>query len=126
MRAIVARYTQGMNAVRVLEAGCGSVRSPIGLGERASYLGLDTSERQLARNSWAHEKIIGDIHAFELPRDRFDVVACSDVLEHVPAPQDAMDNLVRATRLGGLIVNPNPQDAERFAGGRRRRKRCPE
>ena len=110
MRKIVAQYTHDMDAVRVLEAGCGSAPSPIGLEQRAYYVGLDISELQLARNSWAHEKILGDVQSLELPGDRFDVVACWDLLEHLPAPERAMDNLVRATRPGGLIVIkvPNP------------------
>jgi SAM-dependent methyltransferase len=110
MRQIVARHTRDMDTVRVLEAGCGSAPSPVGLDGRAWYVGLDISERQLARNTWAHEKILGDVQSFDLPRDRFDVVACWDVLEHLPAPERAMDNLMRATRPGGLIVIkvPNP------------------
>lgn len=90
--------------MRLLEAGCGEYLSPLGLDGRAYIVGIDNSEAQLARNSWADEKIHGDIVTHAFPAGTYDVVVCWDVLEHLPDPEAALDNLTRATSPGGLLV----------------------
>src|SRR6185436_1657283 len=41
-------------------------------------------------------------------RERFDVVICSDVLEHIDDDQRVVDNLARALRPGGCMVVTAP------------------
>jgi SAM-dependent methyltransferase len=104
LQQIVAESTDGAASVELLEAGCGEYPSPLGLEERVHIVGIDTSEAQLARNTWADEKIQADIVTYGFAPRRFDVVVCWDVLEHLPDPGAALDNLVRATRPGGMLV----------------------
>jgi SAM-dependent methyltransferase len=66
--------------------------------------GIDISELQLSRNAQLDERILGDLQSFPLPSNSFDCTICWDVLEHLRFPERAMDNLVRATKAGGLIV----------------------
>lgn len=95
------------NDVTVLEAGCGSA-SHLRLAEYQHIVGIDISEQQLQRNTMLHEKILGDIQTYELPRDRFDLIVCWDVLEHVPHPNRAIDRFARAVKDDGLIVLAMP------------------
>ncbi len=104
LEQIVARHTGGDERVKVLEAGCGETASPIGLGDEAFIVGIDVSERQLARNSWAHQKILGDIQTYDFPKAEFDVVVSWDVLEHVSKPELALARLAKTVRPGGLLV----------------------
>jgi SAM-dependent methyltransferase len=104
LQAVVGRSTAGLDEVRVLEAGCGQFPSPLGLGDRARIVGIDVSAPQLERNTWAHEKVLGDITAYDFARDDFDVVVCWDVLEHLPAPELALERFAGAIRAGGLVV----------------------
>ena len=104
LERVVARSTQGGGRIKVLEAGCGETPSPIGVGDGALMVGIDISERQLARNSWAHEKIRGDIQTYDFPDADFDVVVSWDVLEHLPRPEQALARLARAVKPGGLLV----------------------
>jgi 2-polyprenyl-3-methyl-5-hydroxy-6-metoxy-1,4-benzoquinol methylase len=87
----------------VLDAGCGS-SSAFSLPSRAHRVGIDVSARQLERNLDLHERIVGDVQEHALPAGRFDVVLCWDVLEHLPDPHRALDNLVQALAPAGLLV----------------------
>jgi len=45
-----------------------------------------------------------DLKRESLPRDRFDLVACFDVLEHIPRPLDVVRNMRAALRANGLLA----------------------
>jgi SAM-dependent methyltransferase len=49
-----------------------------------------------------------DLKRESLPRDRFDLVACFDVLEHIPRPLDVVRNIRAALRANGLLVMHAP------------------
>lgn len=93
---------------RVLEAGGGAttrIAPP-----NAHITTIDICDRQLARNSYAHEKIHADLHDVDLSAHRFDVVICWNVLEHLRDPACVVDRLSRAVSDHGVIVvaSPNP------------------
>ena len=91
----------------VLEAGCGSI-THVKLPPATQLIGLDISEKQLARNHQLQEKIIGDIQDHDFKGRVFDLVVCWDVLEHVLRPLDAIRNLIKATKPGGILVIAMP------------------
>ena len=76
-------------SVRVLEAGCGSA-SNLKLGEQVWLVGIDISEKQLARNTVLREKIHADIQRYAFPAESFDAIICWDVLEHLSKPELAL------------------------------------
>jgi len=87
----------------MLEAGCGSA-SHVHVKAAANIVGIDISEEQLRLNTSIQEKIHGDLQDFPLPRNKFDVVVCWYVLEHLDRPQDALRNLFASTRSSGLVI----------------------
>ncbi len=93
--------------LRVLDAGCG-VRLPalleVHVGRTRYVVGIDVSEAALAINSDLDEKIVGDLESYPLPPESFDVAVCQDVLEHLPRPYAALDNIVAAIRPGGRVL----------------------
>ncbi len=103
VQAIVDRMFAPGDRVRILEAGCGS-RSFLRFGPAAYIAGIDISKEQLQKNTLLQEKIEGDIQTFPLPPASFDIVICWDVLEHLPRPEQALNNFLHALRPGGLIV----------------------
>jgi len=88
---------------KILEAGCGS-GSVIRIPTEAHVSGIDISREELDKNPVVHEKIVGDLETYDLPRNEFDLVVCWDVLEHLNRPLLAMENMAAAVRPGGLLL----------------------
>ncbi len=99
----------GKSHIKVLEAGCGSA-SRMRFNAGVHTVGIDISEEELAKNTAVHDRILGDIQDYPLPSGEFDVVVCWMVLEHLSRPRDALANLFRAVKPGGLVILafPNP------------------
>ncbi|HEV3146035.1 MAG TPA: class I SAM-dependent methyltransferase [Gemmataceae bacterium] len=80
-------------------------------GHDVTYSEISELSTQFARELFAHAgaelpMIHGD--AAQLLPESFDVVACLDVLEHVPDPPTFMAHLARALRPGGLLIISAP------------------
>jgi SAM-dependent methyltransferase len=95
--------------VKVLDAGCGS-SSYLRFDARCHVTGIDISRDQLAKNQRLDEAIEGDLQTFDLGSNRFDVIVCWDVLEHLRTPGEALRRLLRAVAEDGLLIvaSPNP------------------
>lgn len=93
----------GKDRIRVLEAGCGSA-SQIEFKASVYAVGIDISPEELEKNAVVHERILGDIQAYPLPEAEFDAIVCWMVLEHLPRPKDALANLFRAAKPGGIVI----------------------
>ena len=52
--------------------------------------------------------VVGDLYDAPLPAGAYDLVLCVETLEHVPNPQAALRELLRACRPGGRIVRTVP------------------
>lgn len=94
---------EGKDQVRVLEAGCGSA-SQIEFKAAVRAVGIDVSAEQLEKNTVVQEKILGDIQNYPLPEVEFDAIVCWMVIEHLSRPRDALSNLFRATKPGGIVI----------------------
>lgn len=93
----------------VLEAGGGSA-SHVPLPPGARVTTIDISPQQLARNTYAAERLQGDLQTYDYGTRSFDLVVAWDVLEHLPKPEAALDRLAAVVRPGGrlVIVGPVP------------------
>ena len=49
-------------------------------------------------------QVVGDAHALCFGDQRFDVVLCTEVLEHLCEPQRAIDEMMRVLRPGGVLL----------------------
>jgi hypothetical protein len=111
-RRLLLKIIDGLQFSEVLDAGCAQ---PFLLGEVVARYGVpgagcDLSERVVAEN---RRVLPGcDFEAFDLTSAtwpggrRFDLVVCSEVLEHLADWPDAVANLVRMTRKHLLITVP--------------------
>ena len=95
----------GTRPISVYEAGGGST-SYVRLARlnvtRVTVVDIDP--KQVARNDFAHETILGDLQTIELPAESFDLVICYNVIEHLPRLPDAIARMARVVKRGGLLV----------------------
>ena len=100
---------------RLVEFGCGAGKMGMKLlpllPSGSTYTGIDQSTALIdkARQIWAkapfqaefHE---GSIFATPFPADAFDVALTHTVLMHAPHPEKALQEMIRVTRSGGMVI----------------------
>jgi ubiquinone/menaquinone biosynthesis C-methylase UbiE len=100
---------------QLVEFGCGAGKMgmkllpllPVG----SSYAGIDQSSALIAnaRHTWARVPFQSDFHEgsiYETPfaDNSFDVALSHTVLMHVPHPVKALQEMIRVTRSGGMVI----------------------
>jgi SAM-dependent methyltransferase len=101
---------------RVLDVGCGDKPYYPFFSNAASYIGLDVQQN-------AHADLHGVAEAIPAEDASFDIVLCTQVLEHADDPAQAVRELHRVTAPGGrvlasthgtMVFHPNPVDHWRW------------
>jgi SAM-dependent methyltransferase len=101
---------------RVLDVGCGVKPYYPFFAAAAEYVGVDVKENVSA-------DIVGAADAIPVEDGSYDVVLCTQVLEHVDDPAAVVRELSRVTAPGGrvlasthgvMLYHPNPQDLWRW------------
>jgi SAM-dependent methyltransferase len=104
------------NGMRILDAGAGELANKIFCGH-LTYVAQDFCKYDgggngfgLQTNEWdvAGIDIISDITAIPEPDESFDVILCSEVLEHVTQPSIAVYELARLCKPGGFLIITAP------------------
>ncbi|MFB6172511.1 MAG: class I SAM-dependent methyltransferase [Haloarculaceae archaeon] len=102
---------------RVLDVGCGDGRHvhATALAAAVDVVGVDLDVDRLVRARDDYETYVAseaagtaavaeaDALCLPFPDDAFDAVVCSEVLEHVPDYESAVDELARVLRPGGRL-----------------------
>ncbi len=65
---------------------------------------LGLSRAELGGRGIAADFVVGDVHALDLPDDSFDVVHAHQVLQHVADPVQALREMRRVCKPGGLVA----------------------
>jgi trans-aconitate methyltransferase len=98
---------------RVVDVGCGTGNLLAALSERVALeraVGMDHAAGGLARGRElvpSAEFIQADIYRLRLP-ETFDLVVCTEVLEHLKRPRQALETLVRLCAEDGVIIATVP------------------
>ena len=121
VRAPLARWLEAQARIgegyRVLDVGCGPKPYYPFFAERASaYVGVDVVENPAA-------ELRGSVEALPVEDGSFDLVLCTQVLEHCDDPAQAVRELRRVTSPGGRVLasthgvqwyHPSPVDYWRW------------
>jgi SAM-dependent methyltransferase len=112
-----AEAGKGAGTYRLLDVGCGPKPYYPFFAERASqYVGVDVVENPAA-------ELRGSVEALPVEDASFDLVLCTQVLEHCDDPAQAVRELRRVTAPGGRVLasthgvqvyHPSPQDYWRW------------
>lgn len=112
-----AQAIEAGTGYRVLDVGCGVKPYYPFFAERASeYVGVDVVENPAA-------ELRGSVEELPVPDGSFDLVLCTQVLEHCDDPAQAVRELRRVTAPGGRVLasthgvqvyHPSPQDYWRW------------
>jgi ubiquinone/menaquinone biosynthesis C-methylase UbiE len=102
------------NGKRTLEVGCGLGGFSINLAKKgASHIGLDISPtalqeaKRLAKQLKVDDKIdfiLGDVQNLPFKEQEYDIVVCSETLEHVDDSDKGLKELVRVTKNSGHVA----------------------
>jgi SAM-dependent methyltransferase len=117
LRDEAKRAHDDLGAYRLLDVGCGQKPyEPLFAPYVASYIGVDPVENP-------HAELKGTIEDLPVEDGTFDVVLCSQVLEHCDDPARAIAELHRVTAPGGRLLlsthgvqvyHPSPVDYWRW------------
>lgn len=118
--AAIARIAVKGRPLEILEAGCG--RSwPFRLeGTEFRLTGIDLDadalKHRLEVQRDLHQFIVGDLRRVVIADERFDVVYCSFVLEHIREAHQVLTRFTRWLKPGGSIIIkvPDPLSAHGF------------
>ena len=91
----------------ILDAGAGECRFK-DLLKDAQYVAVDTT---WGDQSWNYSKIdvAGSVDKLPFASNVFDIVICTQVLEHVKVPQLVIDEIFRTLKFGGIVCLSAPQ-----------------
>jgi 2-polyprenyl-3-methyl-5-hydroxy-6-metoxy-1,4-benzoquinol methylase len=121
----IARYSwaaQLAAGVDVLDAGCGTgygtaILAAAGPGR---LLAVDVAEEAIALTEAATEGRAevarADLRALPFDDDCVDLVVCFEVIEHLENSSQAIDELARVLRPGGVLLISSPNPAEYLPG----------
>ena len=117
LRDEAKRAHDDLGAYRLLDVGCGQKPyEPFFTPYTASYIGVDPVDNPRA-------ELKGSVEDLPVEDGSFDVVLCSQVLEHCDDPARAISELHRATAPGGRLLlsthgvqvyHPSPADYWRW------------
>lgn len=117
LEAEAARAHADLGPYRVLDVGCGQKPyRPLFEPFASAYVGVDPVESP-------HADLQGTVEALPVGDRTFDVVICSQVLEHCDDPAQAVRELARVTAPGGRVLlsthgvmayHPSPVDYWRW------------
>ena len=100
---------------RLLDAGAGECQYKKHCGhlkyvaqDNAVYDGKGVSGLQTGSWDFSQIDIVSDILAIPEPDASFDAVLCTEVLEHLPDPVRALDEMARLLRPGGTFIITAP------------------
>lgn len=118
----------GADPLSILDVGCGTghaleaIRRRLGPGRSCDLWGLDFAPSAIAAAQQLLPSatfVCHDLYTAPLPAERFDLVLCTETMEHLERPGDALQVLNRSCKPGGTIVFTVPDGSQDTWDGHR-------
>ena len=104
--AQIRRYVELEKKTRLLDVGCGNGSFSLPFSSICGTVGVDFSEKMLARNP-IPQKFLMDASHLAFQDLSFDVVFCHALLHHVENPVAVLKEMKRVSRRYVVILEPN-------------------
>ena len=105
VRKLVRRY----GSEPILDAGCGTGLNLAGLPPGSTGLDLNPRNIALIRQRLPQQvAVLGDLEAMPFEDASFSTVLCTEVIEHVPDPDQALREIRRVLHPGGVLIGSVP------------------
>lgn len=109
IRVNTIRLFKGQHPGRILIAGCGSHLDFKILDPKDASAAFDLSIEAVKRVKGVQSTLfVGDALGIPLPSESFDMVICSEVLEHIPDVSHAVCEFERILKPGGTLIVSSP------------------
>ncbi len=97
---------------KILDAGSGPGLYALHLAEKGHLVtGIDINKERVKLSTGIAQRIgntakfvVGDLCALPFPDNSFEVIVCSDVIEHIPNDQQALQEMARVLRPEGRLI----------------------
>lgn len=102
---LIRKY-KGPGPLRILDMGCGTGALLSELGQYGEASGVDFSSQavEYCKQRGINDVIQGRAEALPFANGRFDIVLALDVIEHVEKDEQALKELGRVTKQGGMVI----------------------
>jgi 2-polyprenyl-3-methyl-5-hydroxy-6-metoxy-1,4-benzoquinol methylase len=100
-----------LNDRSLLDAGCGTglfSRAAVERGARVTSVDVGPALLAEVAKKCDSERVVGSVTELPFPDDTFEVVICTEVIEHTPEPRRAVAELARVLEPGGTLVLSTP------------------
>lgn len=106
-RNFIDSYTN--SETKILDVGCGhgDFLKPVHTKTIHSY-GIDPDKEALAKNTFIKNKTVGTVEKLSFESNFFDLVVSAWVLEHLPDPVNAFEEIFRVLKPGGKVIFLTP------------------
>jgi SAM-dependent methyltransferase len=98
--------------IRVLDVGCGDGNQSAFYWPDRELVGLDLSVRRLQRSVGSRhgvlQPLVGSTYQLPLKSGTFDAVVCSQLIEHLHHPEQALGEIVRVLKPGAHLILDTP------------------
>jgi SAM-dependent methyltransferase len=109
--SVATRIDGGANPLRVIDVGCGTGHLLLALINRlpepVRLCGLDFSDSAIRRSRRlvpSVELVVANVYEIPYPDHNFDLVTCTETLEHLERPKEALQEMFRILKPGGHLV----------------------
>jgi ubiquinone/menaquinone biosynthesis C-methylase UbiE len=101
-----------VNGQRILDVGCGSGLTLKRL--KGDVYGVDVGRGFAQHCSRSHEILLQDAHSLGFASNSFDDVICSEVIEHLERPHQALSEFFRILKPNGRLIVTTPKACLRW------------
>lgn len=107
---VVCNLIESANPKNILDVGCASGWFLSQIAQRfpkAKCIGIDVYKNAIQYGKKRYPSLkfmVADAHSLPFPDDSFDVIVCTEVLEHVLKPEQVISEIKRVLRPNGIAI----------------------